>query len=154
VLDKINRRIIAALIEDGRASVETISEKIGLSPTPVRRRIKRMEEAGVITGYSANIDPRACGLMLTLYTYISLRSLDPGLIAEFERRVREIPEVQRCELVTGSYAYVMVLRLANIDKYNQYLRQVISRLPGVSATTTQVVIETIKDKLNIPLNDN
>lgn len=148
-LDIIDRRILSVLLEDGRASVEAVAERVNLSPTPVRRRIKRLENDGVIAGYGARLNLAACGLGLTLYAFITLRSLDRDLIAEFERSIRAMPEVQRCHLVTGSYAYIIVLNLASIEDYNRYLRERISKLAGVASITTQVSIDTIKDRVEI-----
>ncbi|MCB1464087.1 MAG: Lrp/AsnC family transcriptional regulator [Nitratireductor sp.] len=148
-LDNIDRRILSALLEDGRASVETVAKKVGLSPTPIRRRIKQLENEGVIKGYSANIDQALCGLSLTLHVSINLKSLDQFIRGDFEKRIKSMPEVQRCHLVTGSSAYFVVLKLKDINYYNHYLRTVIAQLPGVSGITTQVVIDTIKDKIEI-----
>lgn len=150
-LDKTDRRILSVLLKDGRASIEAVAERVNLSPTPVRRRIKRLETEGVITGYGAIVDHAACGLKLTMHAFVRLKSLDPGLIAEFERRIKTMPEVHRCDLVTGSFAYILVLRLENIDKYNSYLRERISQLPGISSILTEISIDSIKDEFQIPI---
>lgn len=149
--DDIDRKILSALLDDGRASIEAIAERVALSPTPVRKRIRRLESEGVITGYSANIDMAACGLKLTLYSFVRLRSLDRDLIDEFERQIQLMPEVRSCHMVTGSFAYIMALQLEDISEYNKYLRERISKLPGVASIQTQVVIDTLKDKVQIPI---
>lgn len=149
-LDQMDRRILAAIIEDGRASVETVSERVGLSPTPVRNRIKRLERDGIIKGYTAVVDLAACGLSLTLYAFVRLRSMDLDLTQEFERQIQLMPEVRTCHMVTGSYSHIMVMQLEDIADYNSYLRERLSKLPGVASIQTQVVIDTIKDKIQIP----
>jgi len=136
---------LAAIIEDGRASVETLSERVGLSPTPVRNRIKRLERDGIIKGYTAVVDLAACGLSLTLYAFVRLRSMDLGLTQEFERQIQLTPEVRTCHMVTGSYSHIMVMQLEDIADYNSYLRERLSKLPGVASIQTQVVIDTIKE---------
>jgi len=73
-LDHLDRKILITLQQDGRASVERVAEQVGLSPTPTRRRIRRLEETGVITGYTARVDPAACGLDLSLYVFVKLES--------------------------------------------------------------------------------
>ena len=150
-LDQMDRRILTALLEDGRASVETVSERVGLSPTPVRNRIKRLERDGMIKGYSAVVDLAACGLSLTLYAFVRLRSMDPTLIEAFERQIQLMHEVRTCHVVTGSYSHIMVMQLEDIADYNNYLRERLSKLPGVASIQTQVVIDAIKDKIQIPL---
>lgn len=150
-LDKVDRRILSVLLEDGRASVETVAERVDMSPTPVRRRIKRLENEGVITGYSAVINQAAFGLKLTLHAFVRLKSLDPNTIAELERRLKIMPEVHRCHLVTGSFAYIIVLQLEDVESYERYLREKLSLLPGIASIQTQVSIRTIKDKIEIPL---
>lgn len=149
-LDQMDRRILAALLEDGRASVETVSKRVGLSPTPVRNRIKRLERDGMIKGYTTVVDLAACGLSLTLYAFVRLKSMDPPLIEEFERQIQLMHEVRVCQIVTGSYSHIMVMQLEDIGDYNNYLRERLSKLPGVASIQTQVVIDTIKDKIQIP----
>ena len=140
MIDKTDRKIVTAVIEDGRASVEAVAEAVGLSPTPTRRRIRRLEEAGVISGYQAVIDPEKCGLELAIYVFIKLQSRDRKAIAEFEARIMELPEIQRCDLITGAHDYILTLRLPGMKDYNRYLREVLAELPGVFGIETSVVI--------------
>ena len=87
----MDRKIVTALIEDGRASVEAVAERIGLSLTSKRRRIRRLEEVKVISGYRADIDPDKCGLELAVYVFVKLQSRDRKSIARFEARIMELP---------------------------------------------------------------
>ena len=148
MIDQTDRKIVTAVIEDGRASVEAVAEAVGLSPTPTRRRIRRLEEAGVISGYQAVIDPEKCGLELAIYVFIKLQSRDRKAIAEFEARVLDLPEIQRCDLITGAHDYILTLRLPGMKDYNRYLREVLAELPGVFGIETSVVIGQVK---NTPL---
>ncbi len=151
IIDELDRKIIVELIEDGRASVETVAEKVNLSPTPTRRRIRRLEEAGVISGYRASIDPLKCNLDLTLYVFIKLQSRDRRAIAKFEARIKDLPEVLRCDLITGPHDYVLSVRLPGMADYNNYLRNVLAELPGVFGIETSVVIGQVKDTPHLPL---
>ncbi|MGI9504920.1 MAG: Lrp/AsnC family transcriptional regulator, partial [Geminicoccaceae bacterium] len=102
-LDEFDRKILTALQRDGRASVEKIAEIVGLSPTPTRRRIRRLEQEGAIKGYVAVVDPKACGLDLTLYVFIKLERRSRENIDGFEKAIERLPEVVSCDLVTGPH---------------------------------------------------
>lgn len=146
MIDHIDKKIIARLTRDGRASVETVAQAVGLSPTPTRRRIRRLEKAGVIRGIRADIDADKCGLELAIYVFIKLLNRDRKTISEFESRVMALPEIQRCDLITGPHDYILMLRLAGMKDYNRYLREVLAELPGVSGIETSVVIGKVKDR--------
>ena len=152
-MDQIDRKIVSALIEDGRASVETVAEQVNLSPTPTRRRIRRLEQSGAIRAYRAELDPEACGLELAAYVFIKLRSRDRDSIAEFEKRVSMLPEVQRCDLITGSHDYILIVHQPNMKSYNNYLRDVLAELPGVFGIETSVVIGQVKNIHGLPISD-
>lgn len=151
MLDAIDRKIVTALIEDGRASVETIADRIGLSATPTRRRLRRLEETGVIGGYQAAIDPEKCGLDLAVYVFVKLQSRDRKSIAQFEARIMGLPEVLRCDLITGAHDYILTVRLPGMKDYNRYLRDILAELPGVFGIETSVVIGEVKNTPHLPL---
>jgi len=144
-LDQFDKKILAALQRDGRASVERVAEQVGLSPTPTRRRIRRLEETGVIAGYAARIDPAACGLDLSLYVFVKLESRYRSNIENFETAVQKMAEVVSCHLITGAHDYLLVMHLASINDYNRYLREVIADIPGIIGIETSVVIGEVKN---------
>ena len=150
-LDKIDCKILTALIADGRASVESVAETVNLSPTPVRRRIRSLEETGIIRGYSANIDPEKCGLGTLLYVFIKLKSHDRDTINAFEQRIRKQPEFQKCDLITGAHDYVLTMRIPGMNEYNRYIREILGDFPGVFGIETCVVVGGIKDSPFLPL---
>lgn len=152
-LDRIDRRILAALTADGRASVEAVAERVGLSPTPVRRRIKALEDAGVIRAYRADIDPDKCGLETQLYVFVKLKSHDRETIEAFERRVLRQPEFQRCALITGPHDYLLTIRIPGMKDYNRYIREILGEFPGVFGIETSVVVGCVKDDPALPLVD-
>lgn len=151
MLDAIDRKILQCLHEDGRASVETVAARIGLSPTPVRRRIRQLEDAKIIRGYRADVDLSASGLPLTLIVFIKLQSRDRATIAQFESRIRSLREVLNCRLITGSADYMLTLQVSDMAAYNDYLRIVLAELPGVFGIETSVVISEIKTAGQLPL---
>ncbi len=144
-LDQFDKKILTALQKDGRASVERVAEQVGLSPTPTRRRIRRLEETGVIAGYAARIDPAACGLDLSLYVFVKLESRYRSNIESFETAVQKMAEVVSCHLITGAHDYLLVMHLASINDYNRYLREVIANIPGIIGIETSVVIGEVKN---------
>ncbi|MGI9409754.1 MAG: Lrp/AsnC family transcriptional regulator [Hyphomicrobiaceae bacterium] len=152
-MDRVDKKILRILTENGRASVEAVAERIDMSPTPTRRRIRRLEEAGIICAYRAELDPERCGLELTVYVFVKLRSRDRKTIAEFEKRVSQLPEVQRCDLITGAHDYVLFVRQSNMKNYNHYLRNVLAELPGVFGIETSVVIGEVKNTPDLPLDE-
>ncbi len=143
-LDKLDRKILTALQRDGRASVERVAEIVGLSPTPTRRRIRRLEQEGVIKGYAAVVDPVACGLDLSLYVFIKLERRSRGNIDGFEKAIERLPEVVSCDLITGSHDYLLIMHIANMHDYNYYLHEVIADIPGIVGIETSIVIGQIK----------
>lgn len=151
MLDRTDQKIVSTLIDDGRASVETVADRVGLSPTPTRRRVRRLEETGVIAGYRADIDPDKCGLELAIYVFIKLQSRDRESIAKFESRILALPEIQRCDLITGAHDYILTVRLPGIRDYNRYLREILAEMPGVSGIETSVVIGQVKNTPHLPL---
>jgi Lrp/AsnC family transcriptional regulator, leucine-responsive regulatory protein len=150
-LDKLDKKIICALQSNGRASVETIAAAVGLTPTPTRRRIKRLEEQGAITGYAAIVDPAKCGLTLTVYVFVRLERRNRKTIDGFERAIKRLDEIVRCDLVSGSFDYMLMLHLPAIEDYNRYLHAVISDIPGIAAIETSIVIGGVKASHKIAL---
>ena len=148
-LDHIDQKIIHALIEDGRASVETIAQSVGLSPTPARRRIKRLENEGFITGYRAEIDAEKCGLELFLYVLVTLTVGSADTMADFEAAIQKLPEIHKCDLIAGANCYILSLRLKNMKQYNDYLRNTLVKLPSVYAVETRTVIGHVKNSAQI-----
>ena len=149
-LDRTDRQILQVLSEDGRASVETVAERVGLSPTPVRRRIRRLEEGGVITGYRADINPSKCGSNLLIYVLVTLKVGDGAMMAAFETAVKQMPEVQRCDLLAGPNCYILSLRVPDMTHYNRYLRDYLVKLPSVYEIESRIVIDEVKDTVYAP----
>lgn len=150
MIDEMDRKILQALSADGRLSAERLAERVNLSATPVRRRVRHLEEAGIIRRYTVEIDMKACGFGLRLFAFIKLQSRDRATIREFEERVRGLPEVTGCNLVTGPHDYILELRLKDMETYNLFLRATLAELPGVFGLETSVVIGPVKDDVAVP----
>jgi Lrp/AsnC family leucine-responsive transcriptional regulator len=149
-MDAYDRKILSALALDARRSVESVAQAVGLSTTPVRRRIKQLEESGVIRRYTLEVDMERAGYGLLLYVFMKLQSRDQTTIARFEDRIRHLPEVTGCALVTGPHDYVLTLRVRDMETYNRFLRSVLSELPGVFGIETSVVIGAVKNEIPLP----
>jgi Lrp/AsnC family transcriptional regulator, leucine-responsive regulatory protein len=149
-LDKTDAKILQVLSQDARQSVERVAEQVNRSATPVRRRIRRLEDEGIIRRYTLDVDMKACGYGLQLFAFIKLQSRDRPTIADFEERIRRLPEVTTCNLVTGAHDYVLEMRMPDMDTYNNFLRSVLSELPGVFGIETSVVIGPVKDEIALP----
>ena len=149
-IDKTDIKILQVLSQDARQSVERVAEQVNRSATPVRRRIRRLEEEGIIRRYTLDVDMKACGYGLRLFVFIKLQSRDRPTIADFEERVRQLPEVTSCNLVTGAHDYVLEMRMVDMDAYNDFLRSTLAELPGVFGIETSVVIGPVKSEIALP----
>lgn len=144
-LDRLDRAILRALQEDGRLTIQALADRIGLSPTPCRRRVQMMEEAGVIRGYRAVLDPASVGAPLKLYAFVKLVQRTNAHLDAFEAAVRANPEILSCELVTGVHDYLLSIRLPSIDHYDAFLRRVLAGIPSVAEISSSIVVSAVKD---------
>ncbi|MGJ4854623.1 Lrp/AsnC ligand binding domain-containing protein [Labrys sp. La1] len=149
-LDSYDRKIIDALVENGRISITELSEKIGLSKTPCHQRLKRLIDEGYIRGFRAILDSGKMGLDHIAYTEVKLSDTREAALKAFNAAVFKIPEVEECHMIASSYDYLLKVRTANIRRYRQVLGERISSLPHVANTSTFVVMESVKDTDLIP----
>ena len=144
-LDSFDIQILRALRSDGRLSVQNLSELIGLSPTPTARRLKRLEETGIIKGYSALIDEMALGYTVTVFVSVQLdRQVDDAL-ASFEAAIDAFPEVVDCWLMTGNRDYMMRVVTADLREFEHFLVQQLTKVPGVSTIESSIPLRRVKD---------
>ena len=143
-IDRFDRQILEALQADGRISNQALAERVNLSPSPCLRRVRALEEAGLITGYHARVDARALGYGLTALLLISMDKHTPERFANFEARVEALPEVQECLLITGQEAdYQLRIAVADMDDYQRLLLQHITRIEGVSGVHSSFVLRRV-----------
>lgn len=143
-LDARDRAILAALLEDGRLSQVQLAERVPLSPTAIARRIKAMEEAGVIEGYQARIDRRAMGLEMTVLVFISLQNQTEERLGPFEAAVRAAPSIIGCQLMSGEDDYLLTVLARDLADYERIHRHELSRLPGVTRLRSSFVLRDVK----------
>ena len=150
-LDRIDRRILTLLQQDGRMAMKDLSEQVGLSITPCIDRVKRMERDGVITGYYARVDPAQLGASLLVFVEITLDHKNGNMFEKFRREVLKVPEVQECHLVSGDFDYLIKARIGEMSDYRKILGNVLLQLPGAVQSKSYVVMEEVKESLTIPI---
>ncbi|TRZ67263.1 MAG: winged helix-turn-helix transcriptional regulator [Rhodocyclaceae bacterium] len=151
-LDRIDRKILGILQQQGRISTTELSERVSLSATPCAERIKRMEREGVISGYHARIDPRALGLGMLVFVEIILAAKSDDIFETVKRELRGIPEVLECHLVSGNFDYLIKARIGEMSEYRRLLGDILKKLPASAESRSYIVMEEIKESLCLPLD--
>lgn len=141
-LDAIDRRIVETLRAEGRIAVNELAARVGLSGSPTLRRLRRLEEAGVVRGYHADVDPDAIGRGFSVWVTARLAVGDPEAQEGFEAGLRAIDAVTEAHHVTGDVDYLIRVDVADLDAYDHVIRFELSRLPGQAHITSYVVTST------------
>lgn len=123
---------------------QTLAEKINLSASPCLRRLRILEESGVIRGYSANIDPKKYGLTVTAFVSVRLERHSKEAIANFEKRVKDLNEVVGCYLLTGAQDYLLHVFAVDLDSYDDFIRNRLHRIDGIGSIDSSISYSTIK----------
>lgn len=142
-LDEFDRRIVRVLRGEGRISNADLSARVGLSPSACHRRVRLLEETGVIRGYAALIDASTDAGGLVVVTQITLDRQTEDYLNRFESAVRRCPEVRDCYLMTGSADYLVKLEVKDAGDYERLHKEVLSRLPGVARLQSSFAIRTV-----------
>ena len=150
-VDKFDLAILKVLQQDARASLQVISERVGLSSTPCWARIKRMESEGVIQGYTVRVDPPSIGLAETVIVQVTLESHTDETLYDFGKMLEQIPEVMEAYLVSGDYDYYIRIAVKDTRDYERLLRERLYRIPGIRHSKSSFVLRTLKESL-IPLS--
>ncbi len=144
-LDDFDRRIIDAVVRDGRITITDLAEQVGLSKTPCHLRLKRLIATGVIRGFRAIVDPAKLGLDHVAFAEVKLSDTRETALKEFNAAVVRIPEVEECHMIASSFDYLLKVRTPDIRRYRTVLGEKISSLPHVASTSTFVAMETVQD---------
>jgi Lrp/AsnC family leucine-responsive transcriptional regulator len=150
-VNEIDRKILGHLQADGRMTNQNLSEQVGLSPSPCLRRVRGLEESGVIAGYVALVDPGAIGLSVTAFVRIRLDQQDDSHLAAFETAVAAFPEVMECYLMTGEADYQLRVLVRSLGEFEDFLRHKLTRIKGVSQVTTSFALRPIVYRTAIPV---
>ncbi|MDR3530299.1 MAG: Lrp/AsnC family transcriptional regulator [Rhodopila sp.] len=150
-LDDIDRRIIAALQTDGRMTTVQLADKVGLSPSPCARRVRILEEAGVIKGYVAVIDQVEVGLPISVFVSIRLERQRESELDRFAAAVERWPEVVDCYLMTGQRDYLMRVVVHDLPAYERFLKEKLTRLDGVASIESSFALGQLKRSNVLPI---
>jgi DNA-binding Lrp family transcriptional regulator len=152
-IDKIDRQILAELQLDARIANVALAERVGLSPSPCLRRVKRLEAAGIIRRYSAVVDPARVGLGLSCFISVTLERTVEQALEEFEGAIAERPEILECWPITGEADFLLKVITADLGAYERLMRDYLLRIPGISSTKTSFLLTPVKNETALPLGE-
>lgn len=144
-LDRFDEAILRVLAAEGRISATELAQRIGLSKSPTQARMKRLEAAGVITGYHAALNPIRMGRAHVAFVEVRLSDTREAALQAFNAAVRLIPEVEQCHMIASRFDYLLKVRSSDIQDYRRVLGEKLSALPHVASTSTYVAMEAVKD---------
>lgn len=151
-LDRYDRQILEILQSDGRISNQDLADRIGLSPSPCLRRVRTLEESGLVTGYRALLNAKKLGLSLMALIGISMDQHTPERFANLETAIAEIPEILECLLITGQQSdYQLKVVVRDMDAYQDLLLNKITRIQGVTGVHTSFVLRKVVDRTSLPV---
>lgn len=151
-IDRIDQQILNILQVDGRIANQDLADRIGLSPSPCLRRVRALEESGLITGYRAMLDAKKLGLSLIALVHISMDRHTPERFANFETSIGILPEVLECLLITGQDAdYQIKVAVKDMDHYQTLLLNKLTRIEGVTGVHSSFVLRQVIDRTALPL---
>jgi Lrp/AsnC family leucine-responsive transcriptional regulator len=151
-LDATDRKILIALQVDGRMTIQALSETVGLSPSPCLRRVRQLEDAGVIRGYVALVDQRAVDLPVSVFASVKLERQREEELDRFAAAVARWPEVVECYLMTGPRDYLLRIVVPDLDAYEAFLKAKLTRLQGVGSIESSFALSQVKYTNILPLS--
>ncbi len=149
--DEFDLRILKLLQENARITTQELAEHVGLSATPCARRVKRMEDEGVIDRYVTLLNPDRLGIGLRVFINVRLNTQAAKAFETFETAIRKLPEIVGCYLLAGNYDYLVHVRVADVEAYRNFIRDRLVTIDGVGETQSSVVLEQTKHTTALPL---
>lgn len=150
-LDKMDRRILAVLQRDGKIQNVELAKEVGLSPSPCLRRVKRLEEEGVIKRYTAILDGAKIGAALMLYARVWFKGQDAKTIDDFVAAINEMPEIVECHLMAGECDAMVRIVTKDLTSYRRFHADHLTQIPSIQSVKTEVPMETLKETYALPL---
>lgn len=152
-IDRIDKKILQLLQENGKINNQELAEKVALSPSPCLRRVKHLEDEGYINKYVALLNPEKLGLQLTILVSVGLDSHDAKLMAKFEKIIKTYPEVVQCHLIAGHFQdYMLKVVVPNLNVYQSFLLNKLTQIEGVKTVQSNFVLRNIVDESSLPLD--
>ncbi|AVF02621.1 MAG: Lrp/AsnC family transcriptional regulator [Devosia indica] len=150
-IDPIDRKLLRALQEDGRVTVQALADKVGLSASPCLRRLRQLERDGVISGYSANIEQKSVGLPVSVFISIKLEQQRARNLDAFGAAISRWPEVMECYLMTGQFDFLLRVVCADLESYEHFLRERLTQLDGVAHIESSFSLGAVKFSRVLPI---
>lgn len=150
-LDTIDRRLLAELQDDGRMTNVELAHRVGLTAPPCLRRVRALEELGVIRGYHADLDPAKLGFSITVFAMVSLRSQAEGDLREFEAAMADLPEVREVHMLNGEIDFILKIVSEDLQRFQEFLTSKLTPAPNVASVKTSLTIRTSKNRPGVPL---
>jgi len=150
-MDRIDRKILAELQADGRLSVTELAERVGLSLSPCHRRVKSLEESGIIRGYRAHLDPVSLGYNFSAIVFVTLREGDRQAVSAFEEEVKEVPQIILAQRLFGDPDYMLQVITYDLPAFQRLYDEKLSGMSGVRRLTSTLVMKTVVQDRPLPL---
>ena len=151
-IDELDRSILAILQEEGRITNVELASRVGLTAPPCLRRMRALEEAGVIKGYHAELDPGALGYGIMVFALVSLRSQAEDDLRAFEAHVATLPQVRECHMLNGEIDFILKIVAHDLQGFQSFLTSHLTPAPNVASVKTSLTIRTSKDLAGIPID--
>ena len=152
-LDRTDLKILDALQANGRLTNAELAERVGLSLSPCWRRLKRLEESGVITGYQALLDRKALGLGVTAFVRVDIERHTPAMERRFEEAIADLDEIVSCHVISGEGAFMLVVMSESLESFSKFALDTLMALPGVKDTRTSFSLKEVKSSTALPLKN-
>jgi DNA-binding Lrp family transcriptional regulator len=150
-LDSIDRRLLAELQDEGRVTNVDLARRVGLTAPPCLRRVRALEEAGVIRGYHADLDPASLGFTITVFAMVSLKSQAEEDLRAFGNHIKELPEVRECHMLNGEIDFILKIVSKDLQNFQEFLTSKLTPAPNVASVKTSLTIRTAKNEPGVPL---
>ena len=150
-LDEIDRMILAELQADGRMTNVELAKRVGISAPPCLRRVRALEDVGVIRGYHAELDAAKLGFAITVFAMVSLKSQAEDSLRQFEEHMRTLPEVRECHMLNGEIDFILKIVSRDLQSFQEFLTSKLTPAPNVASVKTSLTIRTAKQLPGVPL---
>jgi Lrp/AsnC family leucine-responsive transcriptional regulator len=151
-LDPIDKKILDLLQENGRMTNAQLAKDVGLSPPPMLERVRKLEKQGIIRKYVALVDPKKVDRGTMALVSVSLRFHQKNAIQEFVKEIQNIPEILECHHITGEEDYVLKVAIKDIEEYERFLHERLTRISGIRKIKTSFILKTIKHQTKVPVD--
>ncbi len=152
-LDGIDRQLLAELQAEGRVTNVELAQRVGLTAPPCLRRVRALEDAGVIRGYHADLDASKLGFAITVFALVSLKSQAEESLRQFEDHMRTLPEVRECHMLNGEIDFILKIVSRDLQSFQEFLTSKLTPAPNVASVKTSLTIRTAKQVPGVPLED-